>query len=278
MWYAVGVLAAANLAIWSAVQAVEPPDFVQLTVFDVGQGDAIYLRSLEGNDILIDGGPGDAVLSKLGRAMPFGDRQIELMILTHPHADHVSGLVEVLKRYEVERIMFADVEYESATYKKFLDLVKEKNITVLRPALGQRIELDSATALDILYPLTGGFEKAPRDINDASIVGRLSFGKSQVLLTGDAGKTIEDFLLTGGLPIDAEILKVGHHGSRHSTKSQFALQVDPQYAVISVGRNSYGHPHQEALDALGQSRLVRTDESGDAVFHIYPERVELQGR
>ena len=277
VWYLVAILLAMNLAVWSAVYAQGTGEYARLIVFDVGQGDAIYLRSAEGNDLLIDGGPGDAVLSKLGEVMPFGDRKIELVILTHPHADHVSGLVEVAKRYRVDAVMLPDVDYESATYQKFLDLVKEKQIPVLRPALGERLALDAATVLDILYPVVGRFAKAPQDINDASIVARLSFGKSQALLTGDAGKTIEQFLLQSHLPIDAEILKVGHHGSHHSSEAQFLRAVSPDYGVISVGKNSYGHPHPEVLDALQTENvnILRTDQRGDVEFHIYPDHVEL---
>lgn len=267
---------AANLAVWSAVFSRQD-DFLEFTVFDIGQGDAIYLRTAAGNDVLIDGGPGDAVLSKLGRVLPYGDRKIELVILTHPHADHVSGLVEMLKRYRVERMMLPEVEYETATYTAFLNLLAENHVQIVQPKLGQRIFLDNSTALDILYPIIGHFVHAPDDINDSSVVAKLSFGQSQVLLTGDAGKVIEDFLLKAGLPISAEILKVGHHGSRHSTGQDFAQKVGARYAVVSVGKNSYGHPHSEAMDALSRvhADILRTDEQGDVSFKIYPDRVEL---
>ncbi|OGE79002.1 MAG: hypothetical protein A2751_00895 [Candidatus Doudnabacteria bacterium RIFCSPHIGHO2_01_FULL_46_14] len=276
VWYAVGILLAANLAVWSAVFSRQD-DFLEFTVFDIGQGDAIYLRTAAGNDVLIDGGPGDAVLSKLGRVLPYGDRKIELVILTHPHADHVSGLVEMLKRYRVERMMLPEVEYETATYTAFLNLLAENHVQIVQPKLGQRIFLDNSTALDILYPIIGHFVHAPDDINDSSVVAKLSFGQSQVLLTGDAGKVIEDFLLKAGLPISAEILKVGHHGSRHSTGQDFAQKVGARYAVVSVGKNSYGHPHSEAMDALSRvhADILRTDEQGDVSFKIYPDRVEL---
>ena len=227
VWYLVGLLVAGNLAVWSAVFASASVDYVRFVALDIGQGDALYFRTPGGADVLVDGGPGDSVLSKLGDVMPLGDRTIQFVILTHPHADHVAGLVEVLKRYEVKEIMFAEVEYTSATYVKFLDLVGEKNIRIVRPALGQRIFLDEATVLDILYPVSGRFEKAPKDINDSSIVARLSLGQSQVLLTGDAGKDIEEFLLRAGLPLESEILKVGHHGSRHSTGAEFVERVSP---------------------------------------------------
>lgn len=277
VWYGIGILLAANLAVWSAMLAFSQGGYLKFQVFDIGQGDAIYMRTPEGNDILVDGGPGDAVLSKLGRTLPYGDRKIELIVLTHPHADHVSGLVEVLKHYHVGAVMLPEVEYETATYAAFLNLVKEKGVKIVRPKLGQRIFLDSAVVLDILYPVVGYFENAPNDINDASVVARLSLGQSQILLTGDAGKTIENFLLKANLPISAEILKVGHHGSRHSTSGSFVEKIKPDYAVVSVGKNSYGHPHPEAVSALGQikTQILRTDEAGDVRFKIYPDRVEL---
>ncbi len=276
-WYAVGALAIANIAVWVAVTKFQSPDYAKLYFFDVGQGDAIYLRTIQGNDVLIDGGPGDAVLSKLGKAMPFTDRTIELMILTHPHADHVSGLVEVIRRFKVEKLLVSEVFYNSATAKTFEDLVSRKGISVVHPHLGQRVFLDESTVLDIYYPVAPELTKPPKDINDVSMVARFSFGKNQVLFMGDAGKGIENFLVKLGLPLTAEVLKVGHHGSRHSTAPEFLKTVGPDYSVISVGQNRYGHPHEEVLGLFvsQEKKLLRTDEQGDIVFLLFPDRVAL---
>lgn len=279
LWYLVGILLAANLAAFAALAKDQQDDFVTMRFFDVGQGDAIYIRTAEGNDILIDGGPGDAVLGKLGEAMPFNDRTIELVILTHPHADHVSGLVEILKRYSVKNILMPESVYDSATYGRFLELAKEKQIRTILPKLGQRIFFDRETVFDVYFPIIGKFAKPPSDINDVSIVGKMSFGKSNILLTGDAGQDIEKLMLALGLPLDSEILKVGHHGSRHSTSPEFVEAVSPEDSVISVGKgNSYGHPHPEVLGVLASltPEVLRTDEKGDIVFRIYPERIALQ--
>lgn len=276
-WYFVGILVAANLAVWAGLQKSKAGGFAGIYFFDVGQGDGIYLRTVQGNDILIDGGPGDGILAKLGKAMPFFDRNIELMMLTHPHADHVAGLVEVLKRYKVKQVLLPEASYKSATYNYFLELLKEKNIHASVPKLGQRIMLDDYTVFDVYYPVTGKFTQLPKDINDVSIVGKLSLGKSRVLLTGDAGQEIERLLLSLQLPLSSDILKVGHHGSRHSTSEDFAADVGPAESVISVGRNNrYGHPHEEVLGILKKSgtRISRTDEQGDAVFRIYPDRID----
>lgn len=279
LWYLVGILLAANVAVWTSSIKAESRNFGIVHFFDVGQGDAIYIRTVEGNDILIDGGPGDAVLGKLGEAMPFNDRAIELVILTHPHADHVSGLVEALKRYRVKNILMPESVYDSATYGRFLELVKEKHVKIILPKLGQRIFFDRETVFDVYFPVTGKFVKLPSDINDVSIVGKMSFGKSNILLTGDAGQDIERLLLALGLPLDSEILKVGHHGSRHSTSPEFVKAVSPEESVISVGKgNSYGHPHPEVLGALASltPEVLRTDEKGDILFKIYPDRISLQ--
>ncbi len=276
-WYIVGALLAANIAVFILIRQSAGRDYVKLYVFDVGQGDAIYLRTPQGNDILIDGGPSDVVLGKLGRAMPFLDRTIEFMIVTHPHADHAAGLIEVLKRFKVRNVMFPEVEYNSATFQAFLKELEKKKVPIVRPKLGMRLFLDQSTVLDILYPLSGGFAKAPSDINDASVVARLSFGTSQALLTGDAGKDIEEVLLSLGVPLQAEVLKIGHHGSRHSTTEGFLQKVNPRYSVISVGKNRYGHPHEEVLGLFSEAgrEVLRTDEQGDIVFLLFPDRVAL---
>lgn len=276
LWYLVGVLLLANLAVWTLLSQTRNTDFAKLYFFDVGQGDAIYLRTAEGNDVLIDGGPGDAVLSKLGRVLPFADRSIELMLLSHPHADHTSGLVEILKRYRIKQVLLSDVVYDSATFQTFRNLLEEKKVQVITPKLGQRIFLDRSTVLDIYYPVVGKFDPPPTDINDVSIVARLSFGKSNVLFTGDADRGIENLIQNLALPLSAEILKVGHQGSRTSTGPEFLKAVAPDYSIISVGKNSYGHPHPEVLGILQAQGLTpwRTDERGDAVFALYADRVE----
>lgn len=270
------LLVAANFAVYYGLGQAQEQNFAKLYFFDVGQGDAIYLRTLEGNDVVIDGGPADAVLSKLGQAMPWFDRTIEFLVLTHPHADHLSGLIEILKRYQVKKILVAEVAYDSKTFQTFLEILGNEHAQIIRPRLGQRIYLDRATVFDVYYPLTGKFEKTPRDINDSSVVGKITFGKMNILLTGDAGQEIETLLLGLNLPVASEILKVGHHGSRHSTSKSFVEKVRPEYSAISVGRNSYGHPHPEVLGVLAgaNTQILRTDERGDIAFFLYPDRIE----
>lgn len=277
IWYAVLFLLLANIAAAATTRQFTQADHGRLHFFDVGQGDAIYYRTAAGNDILIDAGPGDAVLSKLGRVMPFWDRELELVILTHPHADHISGMVEVLRRYRVKTVMLPYAEHGSEVYKTLLSGFKVEKINIVRPRLGQRIFLDEQSVFDVYYPILAKFDEQPKDINDVSVVGRLSFGKINILLTGDAGRDIENLLLRLGLPLEAEILKVGHHGSKHSSSPEFLKVASSSYAIISVGKNSYGHPHEEVLGTLNETdaEVLRTDEHGDIRFDIYPDRIEL---
>lgn len=277
LWLVVGVLLLANFAIiWGVIRSA-PRQYARLYFFDVGQGDGIYLRTPQGNDVLIDTGPGDVILEKLGRVMPSTDRTLELVILTHPHADHISGMIEILKRYQVGMVMLPKAGYESETYAYLLELLDEKHTKIIAPTIGRRVVLDRALVFDVYYPLVGAFGKSPKDINDVSIVGRLAYGNMDVLLSGDAGKDVEVLLERLGLPLDVEILKVGHHGSRHSTGGALITQTTPDYAVISAGKNSYGHPHEEVLGILMENKIpiLRTDEHGDISFRIYPDRLEL---
>lgn len=278
IWYFVGALLLANLGVWLGVWESRPSNFAKVDFFDVGQGDALYIRTVHGADILIDGGPGDAVLSKLGRAMPVLDRTLEFVILTHPHADHVSGLVEVLKRYKVKNVMFSKVNFSSATYSAFLNLLESKEINVINPKLGQRIFLDSKTILDVFYPLALNDQAEVKDPNKISLVTRMTFGKNHVLLMADAGMSIEQFLLKLNLPITSGVLKVAHQGSNSASSPEFLQAVKPEYAVISVGQNNYGHPSPEVLRTLNDQKIevLRTDEKGDIKFSFYPDRVGLR--
>ncbi|HYE22638.1 MAG TPA: MBL fold metallo-hydrolase [Verrucomicrobiae bacterium] len=249
------------------------PDYkLHVNFYDVGQGDSIFIKTYLGTQILLDGGPSNKVLEHLGQDLPFFDRLIDLVILSHPHADHVSGLIEVIKKYKVGKVLMPEVEFDSAAYKEFRSLIEEKKIEKIYAYVGQRIYLDNATVLDIYFPDRGkivadnnshGIQSSKRNPNDSSIVAKLSFGKNRFLFTGDAGHDIENLLLPK-FNMDADVLKVGHQGSKHSTSDGWLKEVTPIYSVISVGKNSYGHPTNEVLENLQEinSRIFRTDQNG----------------
>lgn len=240
---------------------------LEFYVFNVGQGDAIFIRTPDKYNILIDGGPDNTVVYKLGKYLPFYDHQIDLMILTHPHSDHVVGLVEVLKRYQVKKILITGVEYNSPDYSAWLDKISEKDVpTVIvdRPGkifLGQRVELI------ILIPDQSLFKQKIKNLNNTSIVTKLLFASSSIILMGDFED--EESLLSKDLK--ADILKVGHHGSKTANDPKFLEAVKPEIAVISCGQgNKFNHPSQQILDNLRNLgiKIWRTDKDGDFQYKL----------
>ena len=252
--------------IWYAVFYVDTHRNLIIDFFDVGQGDGIFFELPNHVQVLIDGGPGSGILAKLGSVMPFWDHTIDLVVLTHPHADHVDGLVDVLKRYKVGMVIESAAAYETPDYADWHRLLKEKNVTVVKARAGQHVSLSDISVLDILAPY-GDFEhQRLKNVHDAMVVSKLRYGSTSVLFMGDAERIVEYKLLFSGVNLAADVLKIGHHGSKTSSSQALLDAVHPRYAVISVGRkNRYGHPHQEVVErikAMGIS-LFRTDLDGD---------------
>ena len=255
----------ANVVAWPYV--VEGSD-LRVTFFDVGQGDSIFIETPYRQQIVIDGGPSSAILEKLGQKMPFWDRTIDLIILTHPEKDHLTGLLDVLKRYKVENILWTGVVRDTAEYKEWEKLIKEEGAKIFLTPLTPDVErrLTSGVELEILSPLDNLEGKILKDSNDTSIVAKLIFGRVSFLFTGDITKSVEKELVDRGADIDSDVLKAAHHGSKTSTSKEFVAAVSPEIAVIQAGRNnSYGHPRQETLDTLAEYgiKIFRTDIDGD---------------
>ncbi|HAS05064.1 MAG TPA: DNA internalization-related competence protein ComEC/Rec2 [Dehalococcoidia bacterium] len=259
----------AVVLVFSSVNAA-PDDKLHVSFLDIGQGDAVLLQ--KGNiQVLIDGGPsGQALNLALSEKMPFRDRTIELVVLTHPHDDHITGLVEVLKRYKVEHILTTKSESYLPVYDEWLSLIEEKSIPVTLAQAGQQINIDNAI-IDVLNPQREYFEDTGADIDNNSIVLNVAFGEISFLLTADVGKYAELELITDRLIPQATILKVGHHGSSSSTSVEFLNVCRPQVAVISVGTdNDYGHPNEEVnerlVEIMGEQNIYRTDKNGTIEF------------
>lgn len=271
-WIFLAGLLVGAVFVWSAVLAQETgrSDKIKIDFFDIGQGSAIFIAAPNGNQVLIDGGPSDAVLAKLGEAMPLGDRQIELLILTHPDADHLDGLVEVLRRYDVAQILETGIVDSTADYRAWNDLIKQKNIPVVLAQAGQVVKIADNLEIKILHPfgqIAG--QDFKNNTNASSIVGKLIYGQNTMLFTGDAEGSVEAPLVFFGVNLKADILVVGHHGSKNSSSADFLAAVAPQIAVIQVGlKNKYGFPTQEVLDRLKTvgAKIFRTDLDGDIDF------------
>lgn len=218
-----------------------------LYVFDVGQGDGILLSS-GGYHIVIDSGPDGKILSVLGNAMPFFDRTIDLLVLSHPHMDHVQSFPEILRRYDVAAVLMTGVDYNNPRYEEFLTLLAEEGsrIIVVDPTTDLIV---GPFMVDVLWPPPDFFGIPMKNVNDNSTALRISVthGRS-VLLTGDMEEKQERSMLHAGVDVSADILKVAHHGSRTSSSTGFLLAVHPSLAIVSVAKeNSYGLPDEDVL-------------------------------
>ncbi len=217
-------------------------------------------RRPDGRQILVDGGPSpSALLDQLGEVLPFWDRSLDLVVLTHPDADHVSGLLPVFERFRVARVVDA-VQGGDEGAEAWLAASAGAGAPRSPVGRGTRLEAGSVT-LTVLNPPSGGAGR--ESSNNGSLVLRLDYGRSSLLLTGDAEEEAEQEMLAAQLPLRADVLKVGHHGSSASTSRPFLAAVGPRLAVISAGaENRFGHPAPELLQRLAGIEVLRTDQHG----------------
>lgn len=275
----IGLLIVA-LAVWFLVLGQKPGRILETDFLDVGQGDAILIKTPKGQTVLIDGGPNNKVLEKLGKYLPPLQKRIDIIILTHPHADHVTGLIEVLRRYSVGLVILNGVYLKTDNYDQFLNTIKENKVKVLIAEAGMAIHFDKDLEFDILSPNKNpaglvfnknseSFGTIGNDVNDTSIVGKLIYNNFSIMFMGDATSKIENQLLAYGPSADglkSDILKTGHHGSKYSSFTNFLKTVSPKAGIIEVGaKNFYGHPSQAALSRLEMFNvnIFRTDQNGD---------------
>jgi|BarGraNGADG00212_2_1021979.scaffolds.fasta_scaffold05239_5 competence protein ComEC len=286
-WPGVGLLAVVVAIAWLAGRGL-PDGRLHVYFLDVGQGDAIFVRTPDGRQILVDGGPSpEALLNQLGEVMPFWDRSLDLVVLTHPDADHMTGLVALLERYQVTQTLddlesdgiaatgapsgsapsggMTMTEADPAQLKAaapWLAQAARPGTRRVRASPGMRLVIGKSSFTVLSTGLTQSGPSAAGDNND-SLVLRLDYGTTSFLLTGDAEREAEAEMLRAGLPLRADILKVGHHGSSRSTSAPFLSAVKPRLAIIQVGAgNRFGHPQPDVLQRLADSRVLRTDQNG----------------
>lgn len=237
---------------------------------NVGQGDAIFIRTPKGSDILVDGGPDKSVLNCLSSHMPFYDRDLELVFLTHPHADHLTGLIDVLKNYQVTSFNTEAVKSDSTEFKELEKVLKEKNISTRFIYTGDRFKFTDGVVISTLWPEKNSISAQAMhrsqnlDKNSFSLVQDLSYKDFNLLLTGDVQADILDKLLIN--LNEPDILKIAHHGSKTGTDEFTFTRIKPSLTVISVGKNNrYGHPAASVLNLLQSKNInyLRTDQDGE---------------
>ena len=253
---------------------------LRVTYLDVGQGDSMLIQTEDHQTILIDGGPDETVVHTLEDLLG-GSERIDLVVLTHPHADHVRGLLEVFERFEVGRVLATGVMHTTQTYEAFLRVVSESGVAYETALSDQEYVFDEDTRLTVLFPFHdfGGKDIGEIDetlyelsdgLNDTSVVLRLDHGATRFLFMGDVSKKVERDLLDAytSEELRSEVLKVGHQGSDTSSDLAFLQMVSPEVAVISVGANTYGHPHGGVLDRLISTGadVYRTDVEGNVTL------------
>ena len=243
------ILLMGNFLIFSAVSSGPTLSGLQVHYLDVGQGDATLLVGPTGNKMLIDGGPDRKILTALGRVLPSYDRRIDVVVATHPDADHIGGLIAVLENYDVRYFLTTGATTSTEISRTLERLVTARQIERIVVRTGFVLHFDEQVLYTVLFPNTdvNGWET-----NKGSIVARVSHGQNDFLFTGDSPQEIE-LQLVREMPsvLDSEVYKVGHHGSRTSSAESFVRLVSPDYSVISAGLdNRYGHPHPTVLETL----------------------------
>jgi competence protein ComEC len=219
----------------------------------------------EGNTVLIDGGPKSSGSNVVSYLKNQGITEINVIVATHPHEDHIGGLISVLDSCEVGNVIDAGVEHTSQTYKNYLSIINSKNINFVNWNLGQQFDIGPAVSFKIIGPIL----KTSSDLNNSSIVIKLTHISTSFLFTGDAESESESKILQSSADVEADVLKVGHHGSSSSSTVKFLKAVSPSVAVISCGQgNSYGHPHDSTLKNLSSLGITiyRTDTTGTIVI------------
>jgi competence protein ComEC len=258
-----------NIFCWREVFVLATNSNLKVDFLDVGQGDSAFIITPENHQVLIDGGPDSTILRKLAENMPFWDRTIDLVILSHPEKDHMQGLIDVFQRYKIDYILWTGVKKSDPEYEAWMKVLEKQEkigAKIIIAELGQKIRAGNVL-IYTLYPLENLSGQEMRNTsNDKGVVCRLVFGKNSFLFTGDISTVAEKNLVDKKINLVSEVLKVAHHGSKYSTSEEFLAAVGPKVAVISVGaKNTYGHPTPEVLQKLDNFRVktLRTDQKGD---------------
>lgn len=279
----VAVIVAAILALASSESEPETPEVpentstLQVHYIDVGQGDC-SLVVCDGQTLLIDAGENGHETEVINYLRSLGIEKLDYIIATHPHSDHIGGLPEVIEEFGMDNIIMPRLTKEQTpttkTYTKMLEAIKGSGAKVISAKPGSSYTLGTA-AVDILGPVSNNAE----DLNSMSVVAKVTYGENSFLFTGDAETDEEKEIIESGANLDADVLKMGHHGSNTSSHKDFLAEVTPEICVIMCGENNdYGHPHKEPLERLKKytDEVYRTDICGDIVITSDGENLDIE--
>lgn len=253
------------------IKLTDNSDNVRVHFLDVGQGDSIFIELTDGKSMLIDASTAEYGEGIADYIKDNGYNKIDYLVATHPHADHIGGMQDVVEQLEIGEIYMPKASSTTKTYKNLLKAIKAKGNKINTAKAGNTIYSDSSLGIDILAPNSDSYE----EINDYSVVIKLVYGSKSFLFTGDAEKLSENEITAD---VSADVLKVGHHGSSTSSSDKFIKRVNPEYAVISCGEgNSYGHPHKETIKTLNKYdvEIFRTDTMGTIIAQTDGESLEI---
>ena len=260
---AVGLLLTAGVGLWFSRE----PATLRVWFADVGQGDGIIIRTPSRDTLVVDGGPHKDFEQEVDSHLPVTDRSIDLLVATHADADHITGLAGLVESGRVRNVLINRDTKSTKIYQRLLAAIARQKVPVIEAQAGQEFSFGEVH-VRVLWPTATGLVKA-KESNERSIVVKVSYGDQDILLTGDAPDTAEVQLLEQGSDLGVEILKIGHHGSAHSSTVGFLQAVQPELAIISVGaKNRYGHPAPRVLADLERLGIpsLRTDQHGDILL------------
>lgn len=257
------LLLVGNFLVWTKVIFASSGKLI-VKVYDIGQGDSIFIKTPGNYKILIDGGPTNKVLDYLNQDLGLNDRSLDLLVLTHPQNDHMFGLIEVVKQFRVKNVLVSGVANTTASFKLWQNTLDNAHLQPKIAHQGQTINLADQVRLQILWPK----ETKPQvsDLNQAAVVMKVSYGNFDMLLTADADQVVQPYT---SMTTHVEVLKVPHHGSKTALREDFLRSLNPDVSVISVGaKNNYGHPNQFLLGLLQKysKKIFRTDQNGTVEF------------
>lgn len=250
---------------------------LSVSFLNVGQGDAIFIESPTGVQVLIDAGGGREVLRALSRVQSWFDRSVDVIIATHPDQDHIGGFPDLLARYSVSQIFYSSVDDDGSDARAFARAVSgevQSGAVEKTAKRGDMIDIGGGAKLEVLFP---DRDVSGIETNTGSIVARLTYGDTTFLFTGDSPSSIEKYLVRlDGAKLHAAVLKVGHHGSRTSSSEEFIDAVSPSFAVISRGcDNSYGHPHKEVVERLAAHAIQILDTCTEGTITFVSDGVDV---